>query len=146
MPRFRRRWSQSTTCLPLPRAGSGVWKITPRLAEPLRPGGESGIGSKSVSHDAGAHAPSPPLTGSGLFFFSPFSILISKLSYHLTLMGPLSEAVHHVNGSVYRCEHSPCTMICNLLSQPVARSQFTSSSIYKLTEVPSVRTKINAYL
>lgn len=58
----------------------------------------------------------PPRSLIGLdLFFPSFSILISKLHYHLILMRPLFKAVYHVNGSVYRCEHSPCTMICNPL-------------------------------
>lgn len=56
----------------------------------------------------------PPLTCCSVFFLS-FSILISKLYHHRILMCSFLKAVYHINGSVYRCEYFPCTVICNPL-------------------------------
>lgn len=96
-----------------------VWysESAPRLAGgggpcPLGPAEVAADRSSAFGNeDLRASDPSPICFG---VFFS-LSILISKLYHHLIPMCSFLKAVHHINGSVYRCEHSACTVICNPL-------------------------------
>lgn len=92
-----------------PAAGSDIWEITPCRARQKRC---QIYATLLVTRN---RMPLSPANMLQCLFFFPFLILISKLYHHCILMCSFLKAVYHINGSVYRCEYFPCTVICNPL-------------------------------